>query len=186
MYYTYGYSDNYHLMNSGQEQELVKKAQGGDRDALSKLWDEITPKLFGYLVNVVRNKSLAEDLLQSTWLKAVQALPNYQLRGIGISSWLFAIARNECRLHWRKNKDEVGFDPMEQYKADDSAKTSQNEILIDQLLNSLSADDQELLRLRYIAGLDLKEIAKVLNINAIAARVRMHRAISRAREQAKL
>jgi RNA polymerase sigma-70 factor (ECF subfamily) len=172
-------------MDKAQELELVKKAQGGDRDALSELWDEITPKLFGYLINVTRDKVLAEDLLQSTWLKAMQALPQYQLRGIGISSWLFAIARNECRQNWRKNKEEIGIDPVDHDQADKKTDTLQNEMLIDQLLSSLAPDDKELLRLRYIAGLDLKEIAKLLNINAIAARVRMHRAIARAREQAK-
>lgn len=173
-------------MNQAEELELVKKAKGGDREALSELWDAITPKLFGYLVNVTQNKTLAEDLLQSTWLKAVQALPNYQLRGIGISSWLFAIARNECRLHWRKSNEEVGFDPAEHDVADRKTDDVQNQLLIDQLINSLSPDDRELLRLRYIAGLDFKDIAKVLNINAIAARVRMHRAIARAKAAAKL
>ena len=73
-----------------------------DKEALGRLWDETTPKLFGYLVNVTRNKALAEDLLQNTWLKAIEALPRYRDRGLRMSSWLFAIARNECLQHFRK------------------------------------------------------------------------------------
>src|SRR5436190_1604661 len=97
-------------MNSQAEQELVKRAQGGDREALGVLWDELTPKLFGYLVNTTKSKVLAEDLLQAVWLHAIEGLPKFEFRGIAVSAWLFAIARNECRQHWRKANREVEFD----------------------------------------------------------------------------
>src|SRR3982750_4026963 len=96
-------------MSSAEEQALVRQAQAGDREALGKLWDEITPKLFGYLVNTLKDYMAAEDVLQSTWLSAIKAIPNYQFRGIGIEAWVFAIARNECRQYWRKAKHEVEF-----------------------------------------------------------------------------
>lgn len=168
-------------MNLQTQQELVKKTQAGDREALGELWDELTPKLFGYLVNTVRDKILAEDLLQATWLKALNNLPKFQHRGVAISAWLFAIARNECRQHWRKTKHETGLEITENDVIDDNRSSSDNKILIDQLLNLLSEDDREILRLRYIADLPLNEIAKVLNINFITARVRVHRAIAKAR-----
>jgi len=168
-------------MDQQQELALVKKAQSGDREAMGMLWDALTPKLFGYLVNVTRDKTLAEDLLQSTWLKAIEALPRFQSRGYRISAWLFAIARNECRQHWRKAKYETDRPIVENDITDDNRNTSDNKILADQLLNKLSEDDRELLRLRYIADLPLNEVARVLNINAVAVRVRMHRALARAR-----
>ena len=51
-----------------------------NKDDLEVLWDQITPKLYGYLVNVLHDKSLAEDILQTTWLKAIQALPSLKDR----------------------------------------------------------------------------------------------------------
>ena len=56
--------DLHPFMDQQQELTLVKRAQSGDKEALGMLWDALTPKLFGYLVNVTRNKTLAEDLLQ--------------------------------------------------------------------------------------------------------------------------
>ena len=168
-------------MNSEQELLLVKKAQNGDRQALGELWDAITPKLFGYLINVMRDKTLAEDLLQATWLKAIQALPKFKAEGVGISAWLFAIARNECRQHWRNNQKEVAFNAgLHDKAAEDNGQIDQN-ILIEQMLSRLSQDDQELLRLRYISDLPINDVAKILNINFVAARVRLHRALARAR-----
>src|ERR1051326_9306829 len=118
-------------MNIGQERDLVKKAQAGDRQAATQLWDSITPKLFGYLVNVLRDKTLAEDVLQTTWLKAVEALPKFKQQGISISSWLFAIARNECRQHWRNTKNEPDQDITGLEVADDNQSNIQNSILVE-------------------------------------------------------
>ena len=168
-------------MNPQQEQILVNKAQNGDKEALGRLWDELTPKLFGYLVNVTRNKPLAEDLLQSVWLKAIEALPRFVHRGAGISAWLFAIARNECKQHWRKTKYEQPLDDTVREESRDDSGEVQDRILVEQILALLSEDDRELLRLRYIADLPINDIGKILNINFVAVRVRLHRALARAR-----
>ena len=83
-----------------------------DKNSLFALWSEITPKLYGYLVNVLRDKNLAEDILQTAWLKAIDNLSRFRGKESEFSSWLFAIARNECKQHWRKSGREVPFDPV--------------------------------------------------------------------------
>src|SRR3989344_8869902 len=148
---------------------------------LESLWDELTPKLFGYLVNVLRDKTLAEDILQNTWLKALRALPRYQERGNKFRAWLFAIARNECKQHWRNGNHEVPLNPNSHDIPDDHQAIRHEAILVDQIMARLSEDDRELLRLRYIADLPMNDIARILNINIIAVRVRLHRALKRAK-----
>lgn len=169
-------------MDAEQELLLVKKAQAGDRAALGMVYDDLTPKLFGYLVNTLKNKTVAEDLLQSTWLKAISALPKYRSRGIRFQSWLFAIAHNECRQYWRKGKRESDMDVSEFEVPDAHQDQSDNNLLVEQVLSKLSADDRELLRLRYIADLPVNDIARILNINFVAVRARLHRALARARQ----
>jgi RNA polymerase sigma-70 factor (ECF subfamily) len=177
--------DIYINMNREVLQELITKAQQGNAEALGTLWDEITPKLFGYLINTLKDKALAEDLLQATWLKAIEALPKFESRGAGFSAWLFAIAHNECRQHWRRGKFSAKFDESTPEPSTDDRPKLNNNLLVEQALSKLSEEDRDLLRLRYIADLSLKDLAKALNINIIAARVRLHRAISRARETLK-
>jgi|SRR3989338_4316403 len=145
---------------------------------LHKEWDAVTPKLFGYLVNILHDKALAEDILQTTWLKAIEALPRFTARGAGFRAWLFAIARNECKQCWRKTNREIVFDTQEHDIAVGSS--AEASILAEQILTKLPEDDRELLRLRYIADLSMSEIAAILNINFIAVRVRVHRALKRA------
>lgn len=153
------------------------------KDALGRLWDELTPKLFGYLVNITRDPVLAEDLLQSTWLKAIEALPKYRERGLHFSSWLFAVARNECRQHWRKSNREVPFDQAV-HDRESNNSSSDDKILVDQMLSRLSEDDRELIRLRYIADLPINDIARILDLNFVTVRVRLHRALVRAKSYA--
>ena len=153
-------------------------------DELARQWDATTPKLFGYLVNVLRDKTLAEDILQSTWLKAIQALPRYQNQGNKFHAWLFAIARNECKQYWRSGNRELPLDQEIHDIPDDHSDHQHDSIFIDQILAKLPEDDRELLRLRYIADLPINDIAKVLKINIIAVRVRLHRALKRAQQYA--
>jgi len=142
------------------------------------LWDVITPKLYGYLVNVLHDRNLAEDILQTTWLKAIQALPSFKDRtGANFSSWLFAIARNECKQHWRKAGREISFDPAIHDKEEIDSK-GEDKIFVDQILAQFSESDRELMRLHYIADLPLNDIAKLLKINPVTVRVRMHRALA--------
>ncbi|MES3004989.1 MAG: RNA polymerase sigma factor [Patescibacteria group bacterium] len=152
-----------------------------DKNHISELWDKITPKLYGYLVRTLGDKDLAQDILQTTWLKAMQSLPTFGNKGeVNFSAWLFAIARNECKQHWRKGEREIPFDESLHDRTEISTKT-QDKIFIEQILSQLSKNDQELIKLRYISDLPLNNIAKILKINPVAVRVRMHRALTEAK-----
>lgn len=166
-------------MTLEQEQSLLIQAQAGNQEALGQLWDELSPKLFGYLVNMLRDVPLAEDVFQSAWLRVVEGLPRFESRGVRVSAWIFAIARNECRQVWRKTNRVAAQEEGEPMS--DERQSLHTKLFIEKILEELSPDDQELLRLRYIADLTINDIARVLKINLIAVRVRMSRAVSRAR-----
>ncbi|PIZ85775.1 hypothetical protein COX94_02130, partial [Candidatus Nomurabacteria bacterium CG_4_10_14_0_2_um_filter_33_9] len=134
-----------------------------NKDQVGELWDEITPKLYGYLFNTLHDWSVADDILQTSWLKAIEALPNFKERNGGFSAWIFSIARNEMRMYWRKNNRQVEFD----YNLHDiSFKDEINEEMqfVEQLIKKLEKEDRELIRLRYIADLSFKDMTKILNI----------------------
>jgi len=171
-------------MTTKEELDLVEKAKTGDKNAVSMLWDDITPKLYGYLVNTLKDKSLADDILQETWLKAVTSLHKFEPRGIKFSAWLFAIARNECRQHWRRNNHEVVLEEDESETTPDNLIVKENlidAIFLNELLDKIPEKDQEILRLRFLAEFSFKEIAQILNIPPITARLRVYRALSKAR-----
>ncbi len=161
-----------------EELALVHRAKIGEKEAVGLLWDAITPKLYGYLVHTLKDAHKAEDIVQDTWLKALQSLPQFHSRGVRFSAWLFAIARNECRQYWRKSKPEIS---VAEYPDIPILNTRSDDFLfLEKILEKLSPDEQEILRLRYISELSFQEIALVLSVSLISARVRVHRALKKA------
>lgn len=170
-------------MTIKEELALVRQAKRGEKDSLSKLWDDINPKLYGYLINVLKDREGADDTLQATWLKAIEKLNRFEDRGVRFSAWLFAIARNECKQLWRQN-GMARLVNIEDKGSDTSLKTQEqmdNNLMIEEIFKKLTEEEQEILRLRFIGQLDFKEIAKVLEISVISARVRLHRILKKAR-----
>ncbi len=168
-------------MQKEDERLLMHRARQGDRDALGTLWDALTPKLYGYLVNALRDKSVADDVLQQTWLKVITHLEQYTPARGRFGAWIFAIAHNECRQYWRA-RTHVPLDAMTGAEAPQAEAPRDTALMLDAAMRLLSDDDRELLRLRYIADLSFRDLARALNISTIAARVRVHRALARARQ----
>ncbi len=180
MYYTSREKRNPKLkfMLVDEELALVQRAKLGEKAAVEMLWNAITPKLYGYLVHTLRDTHKAEDIVQDTWLKALKSLPQFHSRGVRFSAWLYAIAKNECRQYWRKSKPEVSIDEQPDIGV---WNTQSNDFLfLEKILEKLSSDEQEILRLRYISELSFQEIALVLSLSVISARVRVHRALKKA------
>ena len=151
-----------------------------NKNEIEELWDKVTPRLYGYLINTLKDASLADDILQNTWLKAIEALPKFESRGKGFSAWIFSIARNEMRMHWRKNGHDVPYD-QKLHDVSEERNDQEDKIFLTQIVEKLGEEEQELINLRYIADLSFLEISKLLNVNLVAVRVKMHRALSRAR-----
>lgn len=168
-------------MTLTDERELIRQVQAGDREALAQLWDALSPKLFGYLVNTLHNTQAAEDVFQTTWLKVLENIQKYTPRGVSISAWVFTIARNECRQYWRKQSTTEADMSQVAEPGVDARPGLHAQLLAESIMSQLTERDTELLRLRYIADLSFTDIASALNINVVAARVRVSRALSRAR-----
>lgn len=84
----------------------------GDKEALAGLYDRLAPIVLGFLVRLLRCRSLAEDILQETFLQAWRQADAYRPEAASPCSWLLAIARSrgiDClrRETARKRRDEV-------------------------------------------------------------------------------
>jgi RNA polymerase sigma-70 factor, ECF subfamily len=74
------------------EQQWIRQAQAGDRQAFAELVDAYYSRINRWLYGLTGNTHTAEDLTQDTFLKAWAALPSFQ--GTGFRAWLFRIAGN--------------------------------------------------------------------------------------------
>src|SRR6187397_3658327 len=88
-------------------ERLVGDAQAGDPRAFGRLFDHYHASVYRYIVSRVHRPSDAEDLTQLVFVKALEALPRYETRGIPFGGWLFRLARNAVIDHVRTNRDHV-------------------------------------------------------------------------------
>jgi RNA polymerase sigma-70 factor (ECF subfamily) len=76
---------------------------GGDVDAIVPLIQRYQQPLYGFLLRMVRQPDIAEDLLQKTWLRAIERIHSYDPNR-SFKAWLFAVARNVAIDHLRRRQ----------------------------------------------------------------------------------
>lgn len=86
-----------------QEKDMVARARQGESSAFDKLIEPLRRSLFSYIYRMVTHRSDAEDLLQDTFVRALESLPRF--RGDAkFKTWLFSIATHVCLDHLRSRK----------------------------------------------------------------------------------
>lgn len=141
---------------------LIMRIAGGDKNALGKLY-ELTS---GYLLNMarayVRDRSLAEDVVSETYLKAVRGAGSFDPKGNGLN-WLFKIVRNTAfnlnsYENRRRHEDiESHLDIADVFDAMDDARLDMKELR--SAVRTLPREERALLYYRYWEGYTVRELA---------------------------
>src|SRR2546430_2742623 len=85
-----------------QTESLVRRAQRQDREAWSTIYDQVYPRIFGFLMTRLHDSMLAEDLASDVFVNALKAISTYEERGLELNAWLFRIAHNKLIDHYRR------------------------------------------------------------------------------------
>jgi RNA polymerase sigma-70 factor (ECF subfamily) len=148
-----------------------------DQVRLEALFASSERRLGLFLRHMVRDPELADDLLQQTFVTALQTWP--QLADVdNPEAWLFRVARNHAlqalrrRRRWLRAVQRFATGITEQPNTDDAEALA----LRDLLIRELSPDDRSLVLLRYVHGYSGQELADVLGVSAAAVRQRLSRA----------
>jgi RNA polymerase sigma factor (sigma-70 family) len=160
-----------------EESELIRAAQK-DPALFQALYDRWAVPVYQYFYHRTGETASAEDLTSQLFLAALQALPRYRHRG-HFAAWLFAIARNLTKDHYRKMEREVPLE-MAQNLASPSnpaAEFSQEDEIhhLVRLVHSLPEEEQELIRLRYVADLSFADMAILLGKRQDAVKKSLYR-----------
>lgn len=158
--------------------ELIVKAKNGDTQAFSAVYEECFVPVFRYIYLRVKNKTEAEDLAQTVFLKAYQSLPVFREQGRPFLAYLFTIARNAVIDFWRTSQRNIAGDPEEilrvisDPKADPVNRIDEKQAaeMVKQTMKNLTPDQQEVLSLKFMGELSYQEIAKIIGKSEEAVR----------------
>jgi RNA polymerase sigma-70 factor (ECF subfamily) len=159
---------------------VLRKAQKGDERAFSILVRAYELPVFNYVLRLVGDRSLAEDLTQEVFIRVYQGLPNFSLR-CRFTTWLFQVTKNrvldELRASERRPRALVALDEMPPLEVVD-ARFERVEA-IDALwraVDNLTVDLKMALLLRDIVGMPYTEIADALEITLATVKWRIYKA----------
>jgi RNA polymerase sigma-70 factor (ECF subfamily) len=171
-------------MTRGDERVLVARLRAGDTGAFDQLYDAYRPRVFAFLLRMSRSRTVAEDLLDETWLRLVRHAPRL-LPDTRIGPWLFTVARN---LYWNYRRDVLVEEtsvpdlvalwpsPTPWPSPFELAAAGELERRVERALSSLSPQYREVFLLVSHEGLTPAEAADVCGIRAEAMRQRLSRA----------
>jgi RNA polymerase sigma-70 factor, ECF subfamily len=169
-------------------ERLVARSKLGDVDAFGALFDEYHAPVYRYIASRVGRPTDAEDLTQTVFVKALEALPRYELRGVPFGGWLFRLARNTVIDFARTRHDHAGLEALSERTADDAAPdtlaaTRQDLAEVREALAQLTDEQREAIALRFFAGLSAREAAVAMGKQEGTVRGLQFRAIAALRRQ---
>ncbi len=180
------------------DEQLVEMYANGDNRAFDILLERYQSKLYSYILYVVKNEEMTEDIFQETFMKAIVTIKQGRYTDTGrFASWLTRIAHNLIIDNFRQEKYEntVSNDDTEKDLFNDSRLTDSNveeqivqkQIHTDvrKLVELLPDNQKEVIQMRFYLGLSFKEISEKTGVSINTALGRMRYAILNMRRIAK-
>jgi RNA polymerase sigma-70 factor (ECF subfamily) len=165
---------------------LVRAAQEGDMGAFSELYDRYYDVVFRYVLFRMNDRTLAEDITQEAFVRALRRIGSVTYQGRDIAAWFVTIARNLIFDHVKSSRYRLESTTADIIELSPSTHGPEQQVLDgatnDELLRcvrKLNPDQQECIQLRFLQGLSVAETARIMDRNEGAVKALQHRAVRR-------
>jgi len=171
------------------EQALVAEAQAAPRAgdlAFERLYRSSRDDVYAYVASLLRDGPAAEEVTAAAFERAYRKRNHFDPERGEPRAWLFGIARNAAldELRRRGRQAELAAEPadLESLGAPEGAEHHERRLAVSAALERLQPSERELIALKFFAGLENREIARVLGLSESNAGTRLHRAMTKLRE----
>ncbi len=172
-------------------EELMLRVQKGNLAAFEALYERFHKQLYSFIFRFVKERTLAEDILQETFLRILRDRKTYR-KSSHFLAYLFTIGRNLCldalkkwekkhvisnQQDYLKTARDIKKGPLDIMEDAEISKTLQKEI------DSLPPDQREILVLSKYSGLTYEEIAQIVGSTSTAVKQKAYRALLSLRQK---
>ena len=168
-----------------EDQMLVAVARQ-DTEAAGRLYDKYYNEVLGYIYHCTFDGAVAEDLTSNVFLAVFRHLGRYRWREIPFRAWLYRIATNEVRMHWRKQRRVkiVGLQTDEDFhaagpSAASSLETAEEYRLLHKAILELRLKYRTVIILRYFEDKAIAEICEITGRKEGTVKSQLHRGLAR-------
>lgn len=167
-------------MNELPDEELVKRAQGGDRAAFSVLTQRYYAKIFGYAYRSCGQRQDAEDVAQEVCIKLAQQLKGFRFES-KFSTWLYRLAINCLNDFYRKQKSSRGKEVIfgDDFEVESGEPSAEERVQVKEVycaVSRLSATLRDTVLLVCGEGMEYAEAGKILGCTENTVAWRMNEA----------
>jgi RNA polymerase sigma-70 factor (ECF subfamily) len=167
---------------------MARPAAALDSDTFTDLYESYTYAVFNYCLFRVNDRAAAEDLTADTFERAWRARHRYQADRAAFSTWLFTIARRVVTDWQRRRARRSWFRLWEQQpdgepSLESQLEESEEQQRLRQLVLKLGQPEQELIALKFGAGMTNREIAPVVGKSETAVGTAIYRIMQKLRAQ---
>jgi len=176
----------------------LKALRAGDRAELVRMVDAYSTPVYRLALKMLGVEQDAEDVLQTTFIKAIQHLPEFEGRS-SLSTWLYRIAANEALMILRRKRPTVSLDGEQNDQDEETQRPAEladwaalpeSDLLnaeskqhLDRAIHNLPLKLRTVFIMRDIEGLSIKETSEALELTETAVKTRLLRARLFLREQ---
>lgn len=177
-------------MTNLTDEQLVRAYVDGNNEAFDTLLRRHQSKLFSYILRIVKNRDIADDIFQETFVKIIMTLKQGRYAESGkFGAWLTRIAHNLIIDHFRQEKSENSIstddDDVNLLNRRDLCDENIEDLLINdqirtdvrRIIEALPEAQREVLMMRYYSDMSFKEIADATGVSINTALGRMRYAI---------
>ncbi|PWR02916.1 RNA polymerase subunit sigma [Meridianimarinicoccus roseus] len=175
-------------MSSADLEALISRIALGDREAFSRLYDAVAPKLLGVALRVLQDRASAEDAMQDAFVKIWRNADRYAVTGHSPMTWFITIARNSAIDRLRKRRPAEDVAALADTLAGDVATGEQSAIArseaarIAVCMQELEPDKRGAVRGAYLEGRSYVELAAMYDVPLNTVRTWLRRSLIRLRE----
>jgi len=170
------------------DDQLIALAAGGDRQSFGELYERYALRVFRHAQFLTGDPVLAEDVTAQVFLKALEAIPRYESRGVPFVAWLLRITCNMVINH-RKSAKNNGHSQIPEnieatgtfFSPEDSCEVKVDGERVWREVRKLPCDQRQVIVMRFIDDLGYPDIANVLGKTVGAVRVIQFRALANLR-----
>ena len=171
------------------DQELVKKYLSGDNTSFEVLLTRHKSRLFAFIMSKIKNRDIAEDIFQDTFIKVINSLQRGRYNEEGkFLPWIMRIAHNLVIDHFRKESKMKNIRPNDNFNIfdviNDGSRGQDEEMIrkrvhsdLNKLIKDLPDDQMEVLKMRYFEDMSFKKISEITGVSINTALGRMRYAL---------
>ena|SRR5690349_24704189 len=166
------------------DEELMLRVRNDEVEALSELFERHHVALFNFFYRLIGDGAGSEDLVQDVFYRVLKYRRSYK-PGTSFRTWMYQIARNARNDRFRKQRGEVELEaaPVASVLPIDAVDDAQQVSRLKYALMQLPEEKREVLLLSRFQGMKYEDIARLLQCDVGAVKVRVHRALQALKEQ---